>query len=123
MGEEEEPKQLRPKKKRNPIRAPASDFASMVDQMVADKGWTLEYVLALTYRQFECLYERMWDRKTWEIEVTIKTGPFGGGDDEKDKPEAIDATTDGGLAYLTQNLGINVKKRAPTPGLPVTDPV
>lgn len=108
MGAEEE-RSLRPKKTSR-IRAPASDFASMVDQITADKGWSLSYVLDLTYRQFECLYERMWDRLTWNIEVAIKTGPFGGGE-EPDKATHIDATTPGGLAHVSQQLGISVKQR------------
>ena len=56
------------------------------------RGWSLEYALALTYRQVGCLWERYWKRKTWEIEVSIKTNPMamGEGDSPSSAP-TIDA--------------------------------
>jgi len=66
----------------------------------------------LTYRQIECLWERYWDRKLWDIEVQAAMNPFGGSDEDETNPDgssvAIDATTDEGLAQL-QSMGLPIK--------------
>lgn len=84
--------------------------------MTADKGWTLEYVLSLTYRQFACLYERLWARKGWEIDLSLAMNPFVSREEKPDAPEASDvvhhdaSTADGFLAAASA-LGIPVHTR------------
>lgn len=87
----------------------------MVDQISADKGWTLDYILSLTYRQVAMIYERLWDRKSWEIELSIASNPFCGSDDESDTSadgfNLLDGTTDEGLQDIASQLNIPIKTR------------
>jgi hypothetical protein len=83
----------------------------MVDCLTSDKGWTLEYVLALTYRQFACLWERYIHRKEWDIDLAIKLNPFAStdGDDGSSASNKshvdIDMTQDGAIdAGVTKGL-------------------
>jgi hypothetical protein len=68
----------------------------------------MEYVLGLTWRQIDCLWERYWERKMWELEINILTNPMAGDGGESDVP-TIDATTDEGLSALV-GMGIPVKR-------------
>lgn len=90
--------------------------------MTSDKGWSIEYIISLTYRQFDCIFERMWARKSWEIDLAIAMNPFGGGGEDEENEEQADsfdevfhADTEEGMAHAAQSLGIKIKTRVATP--------
>lgn len=85
---------------------PSTDFGSIIDQLTADKGWSLEYTLCLTWRQTEALYERYWDRKIFELQLLGKVfhpAP-------KDNTVHHDASTDEGLAEAMSAVGATMGK-------------
>lgn len=91
----------------------------MVDCITGDKGWTLEYVLALSFRQVATIWERYWDRTMWKLAQQAKMsglGLLGGGSGSGDSgltgsPDSekfIDATSDDGIMEM-QARGLPIK--------------
>ena len=95
----------------------------MVDCITGDKGWTLEYVLALSFRQIATIWERYWDRTMWKLAQQAKMsglGLLGGGTssntssgesgltDSSDSAKFIDATSDDGIMEM-QARGLPIK--------------
>jgi hypothetical protein len=52
------------------------DFGSTVDLITTDKGWSIEYVLELTWRQVYALVERYWHRRSLEMALAARMNPF-----------------------------------------------
>ncbi len=71
---------------------------------------SLEYILELTYRQHEFLWERYLYQEQWKIQLEIKLNPWISKDKSKGS-NTFDASTDAGLDFAAKTLGLSVKER------------